>query len=41
MKTIMKILTIALRITAVTLVLTGIVYPLVVTGLAQLIFPAG
>jgi potassium-transporting ATPase KdpC subunit len=31
---------IALRITGVTLILTGVVYPLLVTGLAQLIFPA-
>jgi K+-transporting ATPase ATPase C chain len=30
---------IALRTTVVTLVLTGIVYPLVVTGLAQVLFP--
>jgi potassium-transporting ATPase KdpC subunit len=32
-------LLIALRTTVVTLVLTGIVYPLVVTGFAQLLFP--
>jgi K+-transporting ATPase ATPase C chain len=30
---------IALRVTAVTLVLTGILYPLAMTGLAQLLFP--
>ena len=30
---------IAVRTTLVTLLLTGIVYPLVVTGLAQLVFP--
>ena len=35
----MKTLLIALRVTAVTLVLTGLVYPLVTTGLAQLLFP--
>jgi len=35
----MKTLLIALRVTLVTLVLTGLVYPLVVTGLAQLLFP--
>jgi K+-transporting ATPase ATPase C chain len=35
----MKTLLIALRATAVTLLLTGLVYPLVVTGLAQLLFP--
>jgi potassium-transporting ATPase KdpC subunit len=29
----------ALRVTAVTLVLTGLAYPLAVTGLAQLLFP--
>jgi K+-transporting ATPase ATPase C chain len=32
-------LLIALRTTAVTLILTGIIYPYVVTGLAQLLFP--
>lgn len=32
-------LLIALRTTAVTLVLTGIIYPFVITGLAQLLFP--
>jgi K+-transporting ATPase ATPase C chain len=35
----MKTLLIALRATVVTLVLTGLAYPLAVTGLAQLIFP--
>src|SRR5438093_3544785 len=34
-----KALLIALRTTAVTLVLTGIIYPYVVTGLAQFLFP--
>jgi potassium-transporting ATPase KdpC subunit len=34
----MKTLLIALRVTLVTLVLTGIVYPLAVTGLAKLLF---
>jgi K+-transporting ATPase ATPase C chain len=34
-----KTILIALRVTLVTLVLTGLVYPLVSTGLAQLIFP--
>ncbi len=34
-----KELVIALRVTAVTLVLTGLVYPLVATGLAQALFP--
>ncbi len=34
-----KILFIALRTTVVTLVLTGIVYPFAITGLAQLLFP--
>jgi len=34
-----KELLIALRVTAVTLVLTGLVYPLVATGLAQVLFP--
>jgi K+-transporting ATPase ATPase C chain len=34
-----KDITIALRVTAVTLVLTGFVYPLVTTGLARVIFP--
>ena len=35
----MKTLVVALRVAAVTLVVTGLVYPLVVTGLAQLMFP--
>jgi K+-transporting ATPase ATPase C chain len=34
-----KSLLIALRTTVVTLALTGILYPLVITGLAQLLFP--
>ena len=34
-----KELIIALRVTAVTLVLTGLAYPLVTTGLAQALFP--
>jgi K+-transporting ATPase ATPase C chain len=34
-----KTLLIALRTTAVTLILTGIVYPYMVTGFAQLLFP--
>jgi K+-transporting ATPase ATPase C chain len=34
-----KELLIALRVTAVTLVLTGLVYPLVTTGLARVLFP--
>jgi potassium-transporting ATPase KdpC subunit len=36
---VMKTLVIALRATLVTLVLTGILYPLVATGLAQVLFP--
>ncbi len=36
----MKTLAIAARATALTLLATGIVYPLIVTGLAQLLFPA-
>jgi potassium-transporting ATPase KdpC subunit len=36
----MKTLVVALRATLVTLVVTGIAYPLVATGLAQLLFPA-
>jgi K+-transporting ATPase ATPase C chain len=35
-----RTLTIALRTTLVTLVVTGIAYPLLVTGLSQLFFPA-
>src|SRR5437870_984209 len=35
----MKTLDVAFRLTLVTLVLTGLVYPLVVTGLAQTFFP--
>ena len=35
----MKTLDIAFRLTVVTLVLTGLVYPLAVTGLAQAFFP--
>jgi K+-transporting ATPase ATPase C chain len=35
----MKTLVIALRATFVTLVLTGVLYPLAATGLAQLLFP--
>jgi K+-transporting ATPase ATPase C chain len=35
----MRLLVQALRVTVVTLVLTGLAYPLLVTGLAQLLFP--
>jgi potassium-transporting ATPase KdpC subunit len=35
-----KVIVIALRVTVVTLVLTGIAYPLVMTGLAQVLFPS-
>jgi K+-transporting ATPase ATPase C chain len=35
-----RILIIALRVTLVTLVVTGILYPFAVTGLAQIIFPS-
>src|SRR5215203_2089036 len=35
----MKTLTIALRVTIVTLVVTGLIYPFVMTGLAQILFP--
>jgi potassium-transporting ATPase KdpC subunit len=34
-----KVMFIALRTTVVTLILTGIIYPYVVTGLAQILFP--
>jgi potassium-transporting ATPase KdpC subunit len=35
----MKTMTIAIRTTIVTIVLTGILYPFVMTGLAQILFP--
>ena len=35
----MKTMTIAIRTTIVTIVLTGIIYPYVMTGLAQVLFP--
>ena len=35
----MKIMSIAIRTTIVTIVLTGIVYPYAMTGLAQVLFP--
>jgi potassium-transporting ATPase KdpC subunit len=35
----MKTMLIALRVTVVTLVLTGLIYPFVMTGLAQALFP--
>ena len=35
----MKTLVVAVRATLITLVVTGLIYPLVVTGLAQLLFP--
>lgn len=35
-----KTILIALRVTLVTLLLTGLLYPLLVTGLAQVLFPA-
>jgi K+-transporting ATPase ATPase C chain len=35
----MKTLTIAIRATVVTLVLTGLIYPFAMTGLAQMLFP--
>jgi K+-transporting ATPase ATPase C chain len=34
-----KTIVIALRVTAVTLIVTGIIYPLVATGIAQIVFP--
>src|SRR5581483_9195729 len=34
-----KTMIIALRTTVVTLILTGILYPVVITGLAQILFP--
>jgi K+-transporting ATPase ATPase C chain len=34
-----KTIIIALRVTVVTLLVTGIVYPLVITGIAQVVFP--
>ena len=36
----MSTLTVALRVTAVTLVVTGVLYPLAVTGIARVLFPA-
>src|SRR5689334_10133554 len=36
----MKTFVVALRTTAVTLLVTGLVYPLLMTGIAQLIFPS-
>jgi K+-transporting ATPase ATPase C chain len=36
----MRTTVIALRVTIVTIVLTGLVYPLVMTGLAQVLFPS-
>jgi K+-transporting ATPase ATPase C chain len=36
----MKTLIVAVRVTVVTLVLTGLAYPLIVTGVAQLVFPS-
>src|SRR4029077_11513265 len=35
----MKIMNIAIRTTIVTIVLTGLLYPIVMTGLAQVLFP--
>ena len=35
----MKTMTIAIRTTIVTIVFTGLVYPFVMTGLAQILFP--
>ncbi len=39
MKPVLRALLMAVRLAALTFVLTGIVYPLLVTGLAQLLFP--
>jgi K+-transporting ATPase ATPase C chain len=36
----MKTLVVAIRVTFVTLVLTGLAYPLITTGVAQLLFPS-
>ena len=36
----MKTILVAVRATAVTLILTGLAYPLLMTGLGQLLFPS-
>ena len=36
----MKVIAVAIRVALFTLILTGIVYPLAMTGLAQVLFPA-